>query len=71
MRLRKTEDQEHLSICKAISSHNFDGRILGYRLFDISRRTRSSTEAHLSGGLSPLPCIASVIRIIGGEGGCW
>lgn len=57
MRFRKTEDREHLSICRANSLRSFGGGLLGYRLFDNTRRTRTGAKARLFGELSPLPVL--------------
>src|SRR5436853_5389271 len=66
MRFRKTEDREHLSICRAISLPSFRGGLLSYRLFDNARRTLSGTGAVWQ--TLPLTCITSAMRIINGEG---
>jgi hypothetical protein len=57
MRFRKTEDREHLLICRAISLPRLGECLPGYRLFDNARRTRGGTKARLFGELSPLPVL--------------
>jgi hypothetical protein len=54
MRFRKTEDREHLLICRAISLPRFGEAYLVYRLFDNAQGVHRAALRHVCLANSPL-----------------